>query len=410
MNEIIRAESIRKTFTVPRLRAVATGDAEVGDPRRERAGLRDRFHALRDISFAVRRGQAVGIIGANGSGKTTLLKVLAGVMTPTSGSVDIHGRVGALLELGAGFHPDLTGEENVRLNSAILGLPRREISRQLSEVIGFAGLERFMDMPVRHYSSGMIVRLGFATAIQLKPDILMLDETFSIGDDEFVMRAYERIVQLRDSGVNIMVVSHNIQVILQLTERVIWLNRGQIEMDGPAHEVLEKYRDRMGTTLLGGARVFNQLIGHAASMNVRESGNAARIADARWVAEDSATPTAPLERESGTSLSLEFTLKDRAHPLAPLVLEVWFMREEDHREIAFARHEVPSDAGNKIRIEWPRVPLGGGKYEATLTLRRADEASPWVIEDRATLPQPLVITTPPPKDFPVAAELAARWA
>ncbi|MBI1785353.1 ABC transporter ATP-binding protein, partial [Candidatus Sumerlaeota bacterium] len=222
LSPAISVRRLSKSFSVPRLKARGERPA---DPRRRPAGWRDRFDVLRDLTFEIPRGQAVGVIGPNGSGKTTLLKILAGVMNADSGEMKIGGRVGALLEVGAGFHPDLAGEENVQLNGALLGISRAEMSRHLAEIIAFAGLERYMDMPVRHYSSGMIVRLGFATAIQLRPDILLLDETFAVGDAEFQGKAFRRIREMKSAGVTMMLVSHNAEQLLQLADRVIWIDK-----------------------------------------------------------------------------------------------------------------------------------------------------------------------------------------
>jgi ABC-type polysaccharide/polyol phosphate transport system ATPase subunit len=234
----LQVHQISKSFRVARAHGGGTAD-----PRRERLNWRhDRFHALRDVSFSLQRGQTLGIIGHNGSGKSTLLKILSGVMTPDSGRFEAAGRIGALLELGAGFHPELSGVDNVYLNGALLGLTNRDVDRLLPEIIAFAELERFMDMPVKHYSSGMTARLGFAVATRLAPEILLLDETFATGDARFQVKAFEHMASMRAGGLTMVVVSHNLELMMRMVDRVLWLDHGMVKMDGPVREVLAEYR------------------------------------------------------------------------------------------------------------------------------------------------------------------------
>jgi len=199
------------------------------------------FWALQDVNFDVERGQTFGVIGHNGSGKSTLLRLMAGVHRPTSGSVTARGRVGALLELGAGFHPDLTGRENVRLNAALLGLSKKYITPRLDEIAEFAGVEHFFDSPVKVYSSGMAMRLGFATAVHLKPDILLVDEAISVGDEEFQRKCMDHIYRLRQAGTTVVLVSHALPLVAELCDAALWLDGGRPQMVGPADTVIDAY-------------------------------------------------------------------------------------------------------------------------------------------------------------------------
>jgi ABC-type polysaccharide/polyol phosphate transport system ATPase subunit len=209
--------------------------------QRGRTGAEDIW-ALRDVSLQVARGEAVGLIGRNGSGKTTLLRLIAGIVKPTTGRVSAGGRIGSLLELGAGFHPDFTGRENVFLNGAIHGLRRAEIRERFDEIVAFAELEHAIDRPVRTYSSGMTMRLGFAIASFLDADILLLDEVFAVGDEAFQRKCFGRIFQFKQGGGTIVFVSHDAAAVERLCERSVLLEKGSLAFDGPTREAVARYR------------------------------------------------------------------------------------------------------------------------------------------------------------------------
>ena len=210
------------------------------------AGHRTRyeeFWALRGVDLDIPHGSTFGIIGGNGSGKSTLLKVLAGILRPDEGTATVNGRLSALLELGAGFHPELTGRENVYLNGAILGFTSREIRRRFDDIVGFAELDRFIDEPVRNYSSGMYVRLGFSVAIHVEPEILLVDEVLAVGDHTFQKRCLDRFAQLKAEGRTIILVSHDLDMVGWLCEQTAWIQQGTLRAVGPSPKVIERFLD-----------------------------------------------------------------------------------------------------------------------------------------------------------------------
>lgn len=205
----------------------------------------EEFWALRDVSLTIRRGEAVGVVGRNGSGKSTLLKLVAGLNLPTAGRMMVaaHSRIGTMIELGVGFHPELSGEENVYLNASIYGLNRTEISRLYPKVVAYSGLEHFMDTPLKSYSTGMKMRLGFAVAANLSPDILLLDEIFAVGDAEFQRQCFETMEDFRKQGKTILFVSHTATAIRKMCDRVCVLDQGRLQFDGGVEEGLAFYAD-----------------------------------------------------------------------------------------------------------------------------------------------------------------------
>src|SRR5262249_20555546 len=202
----------------------------------------DEFWALRDISFEVARGETLGIIGHNGAGKSTILKLLSKVTTPTSDEIRISGRLSALIEVGSGFHPELTGRENIFLSGSILGMRHREIVRKLEGIVDFAGVRDFIDTPVKHFSSGMYVRLGFSIAAHLEPDILLLDEVLAVGDAAFQAKCLDRINQLHREGRTIVFISHDLAAVERLCRRVILMDQGRLAAEGAAREVIAEYQ------------------------------------------------------------------------------------------------------------------------------------------------------------------------
>jgi ABC-type polysaccharide/polyol phosphate transport system ATPase subunit len=233
----IRVETASRRFRVHRQETRTLKELVVARRRSRGADV----WALRDVSFVVGPGEAVGLVGRNGSGKTTLLRLLAGIVKPTSGSVAVGGRVGSLLELGAGFHPDFTGRENVYLNGSVHGLGRRAVRELMDEIVAFAELEEFIDLPVRTYSSGMAMRLGFAIAAHIRADVLLLDEVFAVGDEEFQRKCFGKIFEFKQRGGTIVFVSHDAAAVERLCERALLLRAGRLEFDGSTQEAILRY-------------------------------------------------------------------------------------------------------------------------------------------------------------------------
>jgi lipopolysaccharide transport system ATP-binding protein len=226
----IEIRNISKSYRVPKSAPGLWG-----------AGQRETFWALKDVSLQIRPGELVGILGRNGAGKSTLLKILTRITPPSSGEIDLYGRVGSLLEVGTGFHPELTGRENIFLNGAILGMRRREIAAEFDAIVAFSGVEKFLETPVKRYSSGMYTRLAFAVAAHLRSEILLVDEVLAVGDVEFQRMCFRKIRGVAQSGRTVVFVSHHLESISALCQRAVFLDRGQVLFDGPVSEAVEAY-------------------------------------------------------------------------------------------------------------------------------------------------------------------------
>ncbi|HWU36987.1 MAG TPA: ABC transporter ATP-binding protein, partial [Candidatus Acidoferrum sp.] len=248
-NIIISAEALSKKYARSLRHSMVYGMADIARNMMGRSSHSERlrkgeFWALRDVSFEVRRGETLGIIGPNGSGKTTLLKILNGIFWPDRGCVTLEGRMGALIAVGAGFHPVLTGRENIYINGAILGMKKREIDRRFEEIVDFADIGEFLDTPVKHYSSGMYVRLGFSIAVHSEADILLVDEILAVGDKEFQIKCYQKMHDIRKRGTTIILVSHSEYTIRETTERCLYLEGGKVQFIGPSEEAIHLYLRR----------------------------------------------------------------------------------------------------------------------------------------------------------------------
>lgn len=245
----ITVEQLSKSFQL-RGRGRALKSTLLTLPRRLLGGGgHHTFWALQDISFTVRRGECLGLVGANGSGKSTLLGVLAGISPPTSGRVTTNGRVSALLELGAGFHPQLSGRENAIVNAVLLGLTIQEARDAMPEIIRFSELGDFIDQPMHTYSSGMFMRLGFSVAVHVKPEVLLVDEVLAVGDADFQSKCYPRLEQLREAGVTVVIASHDLPALQRYTERALLIKEGRISMEGKTAQVLHAYLTNITTSV-----------------------------------------------------------------------------------------------------------------------------------------------------------------
>ena len=240
----IRLQKVSKRFAFTPDTPQSVLESLISVVSRRRAQAQDLW-AVRDVSFEVQPGQCVGIIGRNGSGKSSLLKLIARIIQPTSGQIEVRGRVSALLELGAGFHPDLTGRENIYLNASVLGLSQQETEALFDDIVAFSELGSFIDMPVKHYSSGMYMRLGFSVAIHVRPDILIVDEILAVGDQSFQAKCIDRIVEMKREGVTILFISHDLSTIGRLCSEVVWLEQGRVVQIGSTDHILAQYRDHL---------------------------------------------------------------------------------------------------------------------------------------------------------------------
>jgi lipopolysaccharide transport system ATP-binding protein len=372
---VIRFDGVSKKFILHRQRARSFQELALNLVRRD-DGAREEFWALRDISFTVEQGGTVGIIGPNGAGKSTVLKLISRIIDPTSGRIEVNGRVGALLELGAGFHPDLTGRENIYLNGSILGLSRAQIQRKLDTIIDFAELERFIDVPVKHYSSGMYVRLGFSVAVNTDPDMLLVDEVLSVGDAAFQRKCLDRINHLRRQGVTILFVSHSAETVRAICPRVIWLDNGQLMADGPAEAVVTRY-------------LAHSWVAHAASLGP-EPGE-----DRRWGSGEVHIVGVRLldgnDREKQLfHVGEPLTVEMRYHAARRVERPVFGLaiHRDDGTHITgpntqFAGHEIPHIEGDgTIRYTVSSLPLLEGAYYISVSAHNWEDTQGFDYHDR----------------------------
>jgi len=319
--------------------------------------------ALRDVSFHVGPASAVGLVGRNGSGKTTLLRLLSGIIKPTSGRAEVGGRVGSLLELGAGFHPEMTGRENVFLQGSIHGLRRAQIREKLDEIVAFAGLEQFIDLPVRTYSSGMYMRLGFAIASHIEADVLLLDEVFAVGDEAFQRKCFGKIFEFKQRGGTIVFVSHDAAAVERLCDRAVLLRQGEVAFDGPTHEAIVQYR-----RLLAGERDPEE---RGAGLKEWGSGEA-RIAALRLLGPDGD------ERQqflAGEPIAVALTVAAEQPLDAPRL--TWELRDDSSLLLASGSQPLselgwraPGELALRFEIEQP--PLADGRFHLRFGLADAD--------------------------------------
>ncbi|MEO0249485.1 MAG: ABC transporter ATP-binding protein [candidate division WOR-3 bacterium] len=240
MTAAVRFDNVSKRFTLRHERRRSFQEAALAFLQ-GRDNSREELWALKEVSFAVERGKTLGIIGPNGSGKSTILKLITRILEPTSGRIDVHGRVSALIELGAGFHPDLTARENIYLNGSLLGFSRKEMKAKFAQIVEFSELEKFIDVPIKHFSSGMHMRLGFSVAIHVDPDVLLIDEILAVGDQAFQNKCLGKIAALKSQGVTILFVTHDLEAVRNLCDRAIWLEDGVIQEMGTVDRVIDCY-------------------------------------------------------------------------------------------------------------------------------------------------------------------------
>jgi ABC-type polysaccharide/polyol phosphate transport system ATPase subunit len=244
MREIIKFENVSKNFKLYHDRSYTLKDYLLHPIKRKKSNY-EVFRALDKVSFSILKGESVGIIGRNGSGKSTVLKLLSKIIYPTAGTISVTGRVSSLIELGAGFHPDFTGLENIYTNASIFGLSKKEVDRKLNTIIDFSELKKVIDTPVRTYSSGMYMRLAFSVAINVDPDVLFIDEILAVGDANFQKKCNEKLHDIKSNGTTIVIVSHDLSSIMKLCNRVIWVDRGCVMSSGSPEDVIKEYLEFM---------------------------------------------------------------------------------------------------------------------------------------------------------------------
>jgi lipopolysaccharide transport system ATP-binding protein len=317
------------------------------------AGKGEDFWALREVDFEIQPGEVVGIIGRNGAGKSTLLKILSRVTRPTAGEVLLRGRVGSLLEVGTGFHPELTGRENVYLNGAVLGMGRREIARKFDEIVAFAEVERFLDTPIKRYSSGMYVRLGFAVAAHLEPEVLIVDEVLAVGDMAFQRKCLGRMREVGQSGRTVLFVSHSMPAIESLCARSILFEAGRIAYDGPSQAAIRQYINL--ATCLTGAPIGDR--------TDRTGEGGARAVHLEILGGDGVS-SSTLRMGDGVRINLSFTA-DRS--LSAICIGLLFDTENGQRLFSIRSSEVRGrfrgERGRTVACcEVPALPLSPGRY------------------------------------------------
>lgn len=354
--EVVAIDGVSKRFVVRKDSSIKERIVTLG-----RAGRRHRqdFWALRDVTLSIAAGETIGLIGHNGSGKSTLLKIIGGIIEPTSGSVMERGRLAALLELGAGFHPDLTGRENVYLNAAVLGLSRDETDARFDDIVAFAAIGEFIDTQVKFYSSGMYVRLAFAVAVHTDPDILLVDEVLAVGDEAFQRKCMDRIAEFQRQGRTIIIVSHALGQITELCTRAVLLDKGALVYDGEPDVAVERFRD-----LLEESRVAERL----ASIDVDQRRRGAIVScSVSGVGRPSGEPL-----ESGDDLEIRLVLEAEALESWIVSVQIDDLMGQKVFETATDRLNVPPlpvTGERELRFLLRDLPLGGGRYFVNTLLR-----------------------------------------
>ncbi|MGH9281028.1 MAG: ABC transporter ATP-binding protein [Acidimicrobiales bacterium] len=353
MEPIVRVVDVSKRFNLHH-------DKTLKERLVSRRSQEEEFWALHNVGFDLEESNTLGLIGANGSGKSTLLKLVAGILTPTTGYVERRGRMAALLELGAGFHPDLTGRENVFMNASILGLTRKQTDRYFDAIVDFSGIEQFIDQQVKFYSSGMYVRLAFAVAVHVDPELLLIDEVLAVGDEPFQRNCMKRIKEFQRDGRTIVLVTHGIDVVRQLCDRVIMLDKGEVVVDGKPQEATRAFRERYA------AQVEEQ-------DDVRGTG-AVKIAEMR------VTDGAGRQKqrfESGERLGFELVL-EAPEPVDDPVVGVAIYNHVDNLVYGTntALRAVPLGTVHgrrRVSFDFGDIPMVEGQYFLTVAVHSRDE-------------------------------------
>ena len=347
--------------------------------RREVAPTED-FWAVDGVSFDVPKGSTFGVIGHNGSGKSSLLRLIAGIYTPTRGSIAVQGRIAALLELGAGFHPDLTGRENIYLNASILGLTRKEVDERVDRIVEFSGIGAFIDSPVKVYSSGMYVRLGFAVAVNVDPDILLIDEVIAVGDAEFQRKCFDHLHEMRNRGVTIILVTHADSLVRDICEHAAWLDHGELKAVGPSNEVVDAYVDHVNEI---GIAPPSEPVPQADEPF--RPGNRAIHIDRVSILDGDGEPTRLVLSGEDLTIRVDYTT---AEPIDDPVLALSLVRA-DGAEVSFWRSDLAGesfgrfDGSGSVEYALETIPLLEATYVLSAGFYSTDLETPYDVIDAA---------------------------
>ncbi len=338
----------------------------------------DPFWALQNIDFDVEQGSTVGMLGHNGSGKSTLLKCVAGILQPTSGEIVTHGRVAALLELGAGFNHELTGRENIFMNASILGLSKRETARIFDEIVAFSELEKFIDMQVRHYSSGMYVRLGFAVAVNVDPDILLIDEVLSVGDEAFQRKCIERVKKFQSDGRTILFVTHGADLVRRICDRAIVLDHGKMVVDAAPGEAVRVFRESLSAEHVGlGADDGDEEAAELALREARRGNGRITITNVQIEHPGTLVGRQYLLPDEAMSVHVKYRSVERIDDvlfgIAIYDLEGNHLFGANSRQLGY--DAPPADGEGEMTFDFDRVPLLDGTYLVTLAIQTNDEGT-----------------------------------
>jgi ABC-type polysaccharide/polyol phosphate transport system ATPase subunit len=333
--------------------------------RRDRRRDADAFWALRDVSFEIPSGSMYALVGHNGSGKSTLLRCIAGIYRPTTGRVRVDGRISTLLELGAGFHPDLTGRENVYMNATILGMSKKQIDAAFDDIVGFAGVEEFIDSPVKIYSSGMYVRLGFSVAVHVDPEILIVDEVIAVGDAEFQRKCFDHLYGLRRKGVTIVVVTHGIATVEAMCDGAAWLDHGELQLTGTGPEVAAAYMGRVNADERA-ARVLEQEVAEDQGEPPIED---VRIASVEFLGPDGRPTSAAIHREQLTIRIGYEAVRPVEHPVFGIALHSTSNVHLTGTNTKIDRVDTGKiDGRGHVDLQIDSLPLTPGDYELTVAI------------------------------------------
>jgi lipopolysaccharide transport system ATP-binding protein len=357
--------------------------------------------ALKDVSFDVAQGEVIGIIGRNGAGKSTLLKVLSRITDPTCGSVEIFGRVGSLLEVGTGFHPELTGRENIYLNGSVLGMRKKEIDKKFDEIVDFSEVEKFIDTPVKRYSSGMYMRLAFAVASSLESEILLVDEVLAVGDASFQKKCLGKMGDVARQGRTVLFVSHNMSAVNQLCTRCLWIDQGGVFRSGETAEVIHAYLERSAESSLSGQMDLHNWPNRYGTGEVKIM--SARLLDERGKITTVVRRTRPaaieFEVEGQSSHALHFSLAI----IADSGVKVLHLSHHDTPEL------IPGilNGRHRIRFDIPSLPLCSGNYHLTLAVHTETMTSLDVVSDVLSFVAEDIVDSPRP--YKTVCEYAYCW-